>query len=211
MNITDKGELHLVEDSHEVREQLVRALHRAGYTVHGYESADSFFGGARIHHPSVLVLDMRLPGSSGLEIQQRMAETGMCIPTVFISGQSASDEIIRAFRGGATEFLWKPFQIEELLQAISVAMDKSRRQLIHQKKREDVKRILDLLTPRECEILPLLVRGYSNKRIASLINIQPDTAKKHRTNILDKLGMTDLSQLVEFFIEPDFSDTEQVQ
>lgn len=203
MNIRDMGELHLVEDNREILELLSRSLHRAGYVVYGYESADHFLATARINPPCVLVLDMRLPKSSGVEVQQRLAERGISVPTVFISGQSASDEIIQAFRGGAVEFLWKPFPIEELTEAIARAMAKSRELQTRHQREEAVRKMMALLSPREREILPLLVSGHSNKRIAAITGVQPDTAKKHKANILDKLGFSELSELVSFLGPPD--------
>lgn len=192
----ETGYVYLVDDNPEIRDHLGDLLRRQGHVVETCADALEFLRKFRDVSPSVLVLDVRMPGMSGVELQQRLAQTGWLIPIIFISGESQSQEIIEGMKGGAIEFLWKPFQMQVLLQAIDkgLRIDLEKRDL--QTRSNQMRRMVDELSAREKDVFRLMLQGHGNKGIGEILNIQPDTIKKHRASILLKMHAEQLSDLL---------------
>lgn len=190
------GHVYMVDDNSEIRVHLSALLQRYGYSVSSYASAEEFLERSIEITPAALLLDMRLPGLSGVELQKRLNAAGRGTPIIFISGESRNEEIIDSFRGGAVEFLWKPFPVEALLQAIDQAIDKDRQREEHMRKSRLVVQRMQALTPREREFMLLMLDGHTNKDIAELVGVTADNIKKYRAHILDKMHVCSLAQLI---------------
>lgn len=190
------GHVYLVDDDAEIRMHLAALLQRYGYSVGAYESAETYLSESVEVMPAVLVLDVRMPGLSGVQLQKKLLETGRGTPIVFISGECRTDEIIEGFRAGAVEFLTKPFPIEALLQAIEkgIRKDIERDNLL--RKAHLVSQRMARLTPRERVFMLRMLDGHSNKEIATLENVTADNIKKYRSTILEKMGLKSLAQLI---------------
>ena len=190
------GHIYLVEDDAEIRGNLCALLQRYGYSVNVYDSAEDFLERSIEITPAVLLLDMRLPGLSGVELQKRLHEVRRGTPIVFISGESRNDEIIESFRGGAVEFLWKPFPFEALIQAVDNALEKDRQREIRMRKSHQVGMRMGRLTPREREFMILMLDGHTNKEISEIVGVTADNIKKCRASILDKMQVQSLAELI---------------
>jgi RNA polymerase sigma factor (sigma-70 family) len=186
----------VVDDDASVRNALKSLIRSVGLQVELFGSAQEFLQRERPDAPSCLVLDIRLPGISGLDFQRKLAEANDSIPIIFITGHGDIPMSVRAMKGGAVEFLTKPFRDQDLLDAINVALerDQARRQ------REDeiatLKDRFEWLTPREREVLPLVVSGLPNKQIAAEIGTSETTVKVHRGQLMRKMGADSLPELV---------------
>lgn len=191
-----QGHVHLIDDDPSVRRGLSFALSEAGYSIHAYESAEAFLQAALPLSPAVVLLDMRLTGMSGVELQARLRELGHTTPIVFISGESLPAEIVAAMKQGATDFLVKPFSMEELLQTLATAM--RRDVTAHQQtvRSMRVRERYAALTPREREVCALMIKGHGNKEIGELLGAAAATIKLHRGRVLLKMGVDSLAQLL---------------
>lgn len=191
------GHIFLVDDNHDMRFYLSDMLSQMGYTVDPFDNAQTFLGRSADISPAVVLLDMRMPGLSGLQLQSRLEVMGRKTPVVFISGESDKDEIIEAFRLGAVDFLLKPFTREKLCSVIdkALAFDHERSQARHSE--DAIKRSLASLSRREKEIFMLVVQGMTNKGISEVTGIQAGTAKKHRATIYQKLAVSNTAELIQ--------------
>ena len=197
MNYAHRGHIYLVDDNPDICFYLSDLLKKMGFSVEQYSCAIDFLHQSADASPAVLVLDVRMPGMSGVELQERMVDLGRHTPIIFISGESQTQEIIQAMKGGAIEFLWKPFQMQTLLDAIDrgIALDKEKRQLLV--RQNTIRLKLRELSNREKEVFLLMLQGHGNKDIGEHLNIQPDTIKKHRANILQKMQANHLADLIQ--------------
>ncbi len=186
----------MVDDNPEIRDHLSALLQRYGYSVSSYDSAEDFIQRSIEVTPAVLLLDMRLPGLSGVELQKKLNAVGRGTPIIFISGESRNQEIIDSFRGGAVEFLWKPFPVDALLKAIDSAMEKDRVREDRMLKSRALNQRLIRLTPREREFMLLMLDGHTNRDIAEIVGVTADNIKKYRASILDKMQVTSLAELI---------------
>lgn len=196
MNPSTCGHVYVVDDNPDIRFYLTDLLRQMGYSIEGYESAQAFLQQSIEIFPAVLVLDVRMPGMSGVDLQEKMRSLGRHTPIIFISGESESEEIIRAMKGLPIEFLWKPFQIQNLIDAIDrgLAADGANRQDFIQK--NEIRRKWLALSARERDVFVLMLAGHTNKGISERLDILPDTAKKHRANILQKMQVPHLADLM---------------
>ena len=190
------GHVYMVDDDQEIRVHLSALLNRCGYSVSAYDSAEDFIARSTEVTPAVLVLDMRLPGLSGVELQKRLNAAGRSTPIIFISGESHNQEIIESFRGGAVEFLWKPFPIDALLKAIDSAMEKDRLREQRMIMSRTVNHRMNRLTPREREFMLLMIDGHTNEAISEIVGVTADNIKKYRASILDKMQVGSLPELI---------------
>ena len=181
------GHVYLVDDDDALRESLCAVLKNQQYRVQEFASATEFLQLHSRAAPAVLLLDMRLPGISGVELQSRLAAAASDVPIVFMSGQCRSIEMIDALKGGAVDFLVKPFGVEALLASVGAALqlhaERQQQRLLSQK-------ILDryqTLTEREREVAGLLVQGFANYEIAGSLGIAPATVKIHKQKALGKM------------------------
>jgi len=197
--------VYLVEDNAEIRFHLKALLNNRGYKVHEFEGAQAFLDEhVQLERPCVLVLDMRMPKLSGLDLQNHLKNQNIFIPIIFISGESQQQEIISAMKGGAIEFLWKPFKSDDLIGAVQrgIYLDTTNTNLIHRKSR--LYSLQSSLTRQENRIFLLMLGSMDNKEIGQELGIFPDTVKKHRAQVMTKMQVTKRSELVTLWqgIEP---------
>jgi FixJ family two-component response regulator len=187
--------VYVVDDDPRVREALSSLISSVGLQVAVFGSAAEFLGYEKPDAPACLVLDLQLPGSSGLELQQHLAG-GDAPPIVFISGHGNIPSSVRAIKAGAIEFLSKPFDDQDLLQAIHAAIDQDRISRRERSELAELQRRYNLLTPREREVLPFVVAGYANKQTAADLGTSEITIGVHRGQIMRKMDAKSLADLV---------------
>jgi len=186
----------VVDDDASVRDAVENLLRSVGLAVETFASARDFLQSKRPDAPGCIVLDVRMPGQSGLEFQHTLLAANICLPIIFISGHSDIPMSVRAMKSGAVEFLTKPFRDQELLDAIQLAIvrDQARRQA--SKTMAELQQRLDLLTPRELEVFALVITGLLNKQIAAQLDLSETTVKVHRSQIVRKMRARSLVDLV---------------
>jgi FixJ family two-component response regulator len=198
MTIADEC-VFVVDDDDSVRRSLSRLIRSAGWRVETFPTARAFLDYPPPDRPGCLVLDLRLPGVSGLELQQSLVEAGRDIPIVFITGHGDVPSSVRAMKGGAVDFLQKPFDDKELLDCIARALRRSREQRARRAERALVQARFNTLTPREREVLTLVVTGKLNKQIAGDLGIAEKTIKVHRGRVMAKMHAGSVAELVRMF------------
>ena len=186
----------VVDDDASVRRSTERLVRSIGFDVQTFASAKEFLDGARLEKPGCLVLDVRMPGSSGLDLQRELSQRGVGIPIVFLTGHGDIPTTVRAMKAGAVEFLTKPVKSRDLLAAIRGAIERG--QVSHQARREvdALRERYERLTPREREVLPLVVAGLLNKQIAGELEASERTVKFHRAHVMRKMQAESLAELV---------------
>lgn len=195
--MTDAGSMvFVVEDDASMRESLKNLIRSVGLNIEAFASAQEFLGSAHPDVPGCLVLDVRLPGLSGLELQKRMSETDMEIPIIFITGHGDIPMTVQAMKGGAVEFLTKPFRDQEILDAIHQALERDRRSRDQRAKVEKLRSRYHSLTPRESEVMALVVTGLLNKQIAGELGTSEASVKVHRQHLMEKMRAGSLADLV---------------
>ena len=186
----------IVDDDPSVRRGLQRLIRSAGWKAETFASAQEFLARPLADAPSCLVLDLQLPGLSGLHLQQRMAELGLDIPIVFLTGHGNIPASVQAMKAGAIEFLTKPVDEQNLLKAIQEAIERDRRTRQQQAEMHDLRRRYESLTAREQEVMQRVISGVLNKQIAGELNITEDTVKFHRGHVMRKMCADSLADLV---------------
>ena len=192
---SDSPIVFVVDDDHRVREALVSLLSSVGLQVAVFASAAEFQDYEKPDAPACLVLDLQLPGTGGLELQQQLL-AGDAPPIVFISGHADVTSSVRAMKAGAIEFLPKPFDDRELLQAIHAAIHRDRIERQKRSELAELQRRYKLLTPREREVLPFVVAGFANKQTGVDLGITEITTGVHRGQIMRKMAAKSLAELV---------------
>jgi FixJ family two-component response regulator len=194
-----KAIVFVVDDDEPVRKSLERLIRSVGLRVETFASAQQFLSSqwpSRVDVPRCLVLDVRLPGLSGLDLQKRMAEINLEIPIVFITGHGDIPTSVRAMKAGAVEFLTKPFRDRDLLDAIEQAIERDRASRQQQVEMAELRGRYESLTPREREVIGLVVSGLLNKQIAAELGISEATVKIHRGQVMEKMQAQSLADLV---------------
>jgi FixJ family two-component response regulator len=176
-------------------------LRELGYNVHDFASAKDFIEHSVPISPAVILLDMQMPDMTGLDLQEELARIGRKTPIVFISGQSHPQQIVKSLKKGAMDFLFKPFNLEDLLNSVADAIEFDRRQLKRVSKDVEVKRYFATLTPREKEVCHLLVQGLLNKDIAVRLGTTDATIKVHKARVMEKMRADSLQALVKSYLE----------
>ena len=185
-----------VDDDASVRKSLTRLLRSAGYTSEVFESAAAFLSHPPHNGPSCVIVDVRMPGLNGIELQEHLIEQRREEQLVFITGQGDVSTCAHAMKAGAVDFLSKPFRDVELLQCIQNALVRSAEQLRQNAERDQARRLLDLLTPREFEVMQLVTTGLLNKQIAAKLGTAEKTVKVHRGRVMQKLRVNSVAELV---------------
>lgn len=188
--------VYVVDDDISVREALKNLLQSVGLKVETFNSADMFLSSKPSTAPSCLILDVRLPGLSGLDLQRQLVQTNHEIPIVFITGHGDIPMSVRAMKAGAVEFLTKPFRDQDLLDAVSQAVEQDREARNRQTEMADLRQRYASLTTREQQVLGYVVRGLINKQIAAEIGISEATVKLHRGRLLEKMRAESLADLI---------------
>jgi FixJ family two-component response regulator len=186
----------VVDDDASVRQGLERLIRSAGFQAETFASAQEFLARRWADPPSCLVLDLQLPGLSGLDLQKRMAEIGLITPIVFVTGHGNIPSSVRAMKAGAIEFLTKPFDEQALLTAIQEAIERDRSTREEQAARRELQRRYESLTAREQEVMVQVISGRLNKQIAAEMSITEDTVKFHRGHMMRKMEADSLADLV---------------
>ena len=186
----------IVDDDPSARRGLQRLIRSAGWKVETFASAEEFLARPRAESPNCVLLDLQLPDLSGLDLQKRMAEIGLDIPIVFLTGHGNIPASVQAMKAGAIEFLTKPADEQELLRAIQEAVERCRRMRQQRVEMSELRNRYESLTARQQEVMQQVISGMLNKRIAAELNITEDTVKFHRGHIMRKMRADSLADLV---------------
>jgi FixJ family two-component response regulator len=192
----DQPIIYVLDDDHRVRAALSSLLSSLGLRVEAFASAGEYLQFVKPDVPGCLILDLELPGMNGLELQQELA-AGDSPPIVFVTGHGDVPSSVRAMKAGAIEFLLKPFDTQELLRSIDVAILQDRDARVKRAELAELRRRYALLTPREREVLPLVVAGLLNKQTAAELGTSEITIQVHRGQIMRKMAATSLAELVK--------------
>jgi FixJ family two-component response regulator len=186
----------VIDDDESMRSALSSLFRSVGLQVRVFASAPEFLQSRLPDSPSCLVLDVRLPGLSGLDFQSDLAKANTYIPIIFMTGHGDIPMTVRAMKAGAVEFLTKPFRDQDMLDAVQLALERDRSRRETDKAASKLKASFESLTPREQEILGLVTAGLMNKQIAGEIGISEITVKVHRGSVMRKMGAKSLAELV---------------
>ena len=188
--------VYVIDDEITVGVALRRLIGSVGLAVRTFTSAQEFLDAKRQEAPGCLVLDVRMPGMSGLEVQQRLAAAGISFPVIFLTGHADIEVTVRAMKAGAIEFLTKPFHEQDLLDAIHAALQRHSIELKERAEHNALQSRYNSLTPRESEVFPLVASGLLNKQIAAELGASEKTIKVHRAQVMRKMDATSLADLV---------------
>jgi FixJ family two-component response regulator len=197
--MTADAVVFVVDDDPSVRSSLKLLLSTVGLRVESFDSAEAFLQKKLPDVPTCLVLDVRLPGLSGLDFQRKLAARNVCIPTIFITGHGDIPMSVRAMKAGAVEFLTKPFRDQDLLDAINIGLERDRARREQEKLLAELRQRFETLTPREQAVASMAVSGRANKEIAGKLGTAESTVKVHRSRAVEKMRARSFADLVRMF------------
>jgi len=196
-SLDDRATIHIVDDDESVRRSMARLLKSRGWQVQLHESASHFLESAPAEQPGCLLLDLRMPGMTGLELQERLAELGVTIPIVFLSGNGDIPHSVSAIKHGAIDFLVKPVTEDALFNALEEAIARQRKDTAARDSISGIRACYGRLSRREREVLRHVAKGRLNKQIAFDLGIAEKTVKVHRARVMEKMQVGSLAALVE--------------
>ena len=182
--------IHLIEDDASQRDSIESLLNFKGYITKSYSKAKDFLKTAHFERPAIVISDIRLPDISGVELHQALIEKDINIPIIFISGEASIQQSIDAMKQGAIEFLVKPFEIEELINAVTKAIRIELKEI-------NLNLLLKNLSPRELEVYRLLIEGFNNQELLDKLHLSLPTVKQYKSEVMRKLNVKSLSKLIE--------------
>jgi FixJ family two-component response regulator len=188
--------IHVVDDDESLRTALMRLLRAAGYAIRTYASAGDFLLNKPENAPGCVILDVRMPGPSGFELQEAIAKLDESLPIIFLSGHGDIPMSVRAIKAGAVDFLTKPVRRETLLQAVRTALAGSAERCATRELLHSLRSRYESLTPREREVFARVVSGKLNKQIAGELGTCERTVKAHRAHVMEKMQLTSVAELV---------------
>jgi RNA polymerase sigma factor (sigma-70 family) len=193
--VTEAQTVFLVDDDGPMRESMALLLQQAGLRVRSFPSAHDFLNAYAATEPGCLVLDLRMPGMTGLELQETLQGMGARLPIIFLSGFGDIPTTVRAIKGGAVDFLEKPVAAEALVARVRHALAEERRQRALRAEEQTIRQTYACLSPREREVMALATRGLANKEIARLLEISPRTVENHRARVMEKMQAENIADL----------------
>lgn len=193
---SNKKNVFLVEDNDELRSDLERALQFCGYTIFSFSNPEEFLSEYRPLVPAVLVTDMRMPKQSGIQLQDELSAKGHKIPIIFISGESTDEQIVKAFKNGAFDFLLKPFSRETFLSAVAKAIEQDSIAMQELIRKNSLVAALKTLSPRERQVFDLLAKGYANRELVEALGISLPTVKEYKSEVMHKLRLRSIAELI---------------
>ncbi|MBX3394374.1 MAG: response regulator transcription factor [Phycisphaerae bacterium] len=195
--------VYVVDDDPAVRSSICWLLESVSLPFAAFGSGQAFLEAYQPDRPSCLVLDVRMPGLSGIELQERLNSEGICLPIVFISGHGDVPIAVRAMRHGAIDFIEKPFDDKLLLERIESSLESSRAFIDAERTRSVIRERMHRLSPRENDVMWLVAAGLANKAIAARLGLSPKTVEVHRARVMDKMEANSLADLVRMCLSND--------
>ena len=199
--MVDDRTLHVIDDDDAVRDSLTFLLSTAGFKVAAHESAVAFLQELPGLNPACVITDVRMPGTSGMELLQQLSSRDAAIPTIIITGHGDIPLAVEAMKLGAVDFIEKPFEDEAILGAVRIAMDRRNKGAVSEAGRSEIRDLLAALSARERQVLDGLVAGNANKIIARDLGISPRTVEIYRANVMTKMKARSLSELVRMSLQ----------
>jgi FixJ family two-component response regulator len=193
--------IFLIDDDASMRKAISRVLNEHGYLVEEFSSGESFLENLRERSPAVILLDMEMPRINGIEIQRRLISRGIKTPIIFVSGHSHQQQIVDSMKYGAIDFIFKPFQLDNLLLVISKAIQKDEKNYWLLQEEKEIVKAYKTLTKREKEVCRFLINGLLSKQIAKELEISNATVKVHKGRVMEKLKVNSLQDLVKIAIK----------
>ena len=193
---TDQGIVYVVDDEPSIRNSTKELVESIGLRVQTFATAQDFLCSERPDVPGCLVLDVRLPGLSGLDLQRELGKMNNSVPIIFITGHGDIPMSVKAMKAGAVDFLAKPFRHQDLLDAIAHALERDREDRRQRSELVELHRRYESLTPREREVMAFLVKGLLNKQVAAELGMTEPTVKFHRAHVMQKMKADSMAELV---------------
>jgi FixJ family two-component response regulator len=186
----------VIDDDRSVRKSLQRLLDAAQYKTELFNSASEFLSRSAHQGPSCVIIDVRMPGLTGIDLQKALIDSGRDEQLVFITAHGDIPMCAQAMKAGAVDFLPKPFKPKQLLESVERALSRSAEQLLRASERNQARALLQRLTPREHEVMELVATGLLNKQVGGELGMAEKTVKTHRANVMRKLGITSVAELM---------------